>query len=558
MASANVQQHSLPPGTRKYHLESSRWLAIMSVLAVIGATSTEYLIARTHLGKESGQGHEASPQRAMQSTAVLTVASTLPLSHVVLPAQDISIGNLEAARKEFAAIIGKGHISNRRDEIDRHTGSEWSSHPTTATESPAFILFPESTEEVTRVVKICNRRRIPIVAFSGGTSLEGHFANTRKGICIDFSRLNKIPKAHKDDLDVMVQPGVGYEELNGLLAEDNLFLSPDPGPGAIIGGMVGTGCSGTNAYRYGTMREWVISLTVVLADGTIIKTRQRPRKSSAGYDLTKLFIGSEGTLGLVTEAVLKVTVKSMHETVAIAAFPSVRAAANTIANVVETGLQVAAMEILHEVNMKSINDSGGTSRDWFETPTLFFKFNGSPASVQEQVSIVEELATRNQCLRFDFAAAEEEADDLWGCCKTALWAAIGLKKNKDDHAWITDVAVPVSQLAEIIELTKADLNACGLVGGVVSHVGDGNFRSLMLFSEAERPIAERVVHRTVERAIEMEVTVSGEHGVGLVKRDYLNSELGETTVDLMPQIKRALDPLSLLNCDLVTRQTLAI
>ena len=266
------------------------------------------------------------------------------------------------------------------------------------------------------------------------------------------------------------------KELNGLLAEDNLFFPPDPGPGAIIGGMVGTRCSGTNAYRYGTMREWVISLTVVLADGTIIKTRQRPRKSSAGYDLTKLFIGSEGTLGLVTEAVLKVTVKPMYETVVIAAFPSIRAAANTIANVVETGLQVAAMEILHEVNMKSINDSGGTSRDWIETPTLFFKFNGSPASVQEQVSIVEELATRNQCLRFDFAADEEEADDLWGCRKTALWAAIGLKKNKDDHAWITDVAVPVSRLAEIIELTKADLNACGLVGGVVGHVRDGNFR----------------------------------------------------------------------------------
>ncbi|MCJ1403824.1 D-lactate ferricytochrome c oxidoreductase [Xylographa trunciseda] len=503
--------------------------------AVIGATSTGYLIKQTYFGKNSGQRHEAPLQKVTQSAFLLPMASTLPLSHVVLPAYDISVANLEAARTEFTAIIGKDNISDRSDDIDRHTGSEWSSHPTTATESPTLILFPDSTKEVSQVVEICNRRRIPIVAFSGGTSLEGQFANTRKGICIDFSRLNKILKVHKDDLDVVVQPGVGYEELNELLAEDNLFFPPDPGPGAMIGGMVGTGCSGTNAYRYGTMREWVISLTVVLADGTIIKTRQRPRKSSAGYDLTRLFIGSEGTLGLVTEAVLKVTVKPMHETVAIAAFPSIRAAANTVANVVNEGIQVAAVEILDDANMKLINDSGATSREWIEAPTLFFKFNGSPAGVQEQINIVKELAKTNQCLRFDFAADEEEANDLWGCRKTALWAAMGLKKNEDDHAWITDVAVPISRLAEIIELTKADLNACGLIGGVVGHVGDGNFHSLMLFSEAERPIAEGVVHRMVERAIQMEGTVTGEHGVGLVKRDYLNSELGETTVDLMRQ-----------------------
>lgn len=215
-----------------------------------------------------------------------------------------------------------------------------------------------------------------MTAFSGGTSLEGHFAPTRGGVCIDFTRMNRILNIHKEDLDVVVQPAVGWEHLNEVLEKDGLFFPPDPGPGAMIGGMVGTGCSGTNAARYGTMREWVLSLTVVLADGTVIKTRQRPRKSSAGYDLTRMFIGSEGTLGLVTEATLKLAVKPASESVAVSSFLSIKDAAAMVAEVIGKGIPIAAIEILDDVMMKCINLSGTTSRSWKEKPTLFFKFSG--------------------------------------------------------------------------------------------------------------------------------------------------------------------------------------
>ena len=209
-------------------------------------------------------------------------------------------------------------------------------------------------------MKICHKRRIPVTGYSGGTSLEGHFAPTRGGICIDFGRMGKILQIHKEDMDVVVQPALGWELLNEELAKENLFFPPDPGPGAMIGGMVGTGCSGTNAYRYGTMREWVLSLTVVLADGTVIKTRQRPRKSSAGYDLTKMFIGSEGTLGLVTEATLKVTTKPNTTSVAVCSFATIRQAADCVAKVVGDGVPIAAIEILDDIQMKCINASGMT------------------------------------------------------------------------------------------------------------------------------------------------------------------------------------------------------
>ncbi|KAI9849081.1 MAG: D-lactate ferricytochrome c oxidoreductase [Thelocarpon superellum] len=498
-------------------------------------------------------------------------SSTAPLRSTEPPRHDTSPNNLQAAWTDLVAIVGQEHVSTREDDLESHSGSSWSSYTPASSERPFLVVFPSSTEEVSRIAKVCHQRRIPITAYSGGTSLEGHYSATRGGICIDFGRMNRILHLHRDDLDVVVQPAVGWEELNTALAEEHLFFPPDPGPGAMIGGMVGTGCSGTNAYRYGTMREWVLSLTVVLADGTIIKTRQRPRKSSAGYDLTRIFIGSEGTLGLVTEATLKVTVAPKSESVAVASFPSIRAAAKCVARVVGQGLPIAAVEVLDDVQMKCINASGSTSRDWKEAPTLFFKFTGTPTGVKEQIGMVQKLAKAEGSHTFDFAKNADEVAELWSARKEALWSVMAMRRDDGDHVWTTDVAVPISRLPDIIDETKEDVRRSGLLGAIVGHVGDGNFHgeseppppgfeatlteteAILLFSDRERTAAEAVVHRMVKRAVEMEGTVTGEHGVGLIKRDYLEHELGETTVDAMRKLKLAFDPQCILNCDKIVR-----
>jgi D-lactate dehydrogenase (cytochrome) len=499
------------------------------------------------------------------------------LSQTEEPKHDVSPATLQAAWSDFKNIVGEENVSTQQAELTSHSGSEWSTYASLPGDVPFAILKPGSTEDVSKIMKVCHRRRIPVTAYSGGTSLEGHFAATRGGICIDFSRMDKVLALHKDDLDVVVQPAVGWEELNEDLAKEGLFFPPDPGPGAMIGGMIGTGCSGTNAYRYGTMKDWVLSLTVVMADGTIIKTKQRPRKSSAGYDLTRTFIGSEGTLGLVTEACLKVTPKPATTSVAVSTFPTIRDAADCVFKVVGASVPVAAVEILDDVQMKCINDAGSTSRSWKETPTLFFKFAGTPSAVKEHVAIVQKLAKQSKSNSFEFARSDEEASELWQARKEALWSVMAKKQSSDDSVWTTDVAVPMSRLAEIIDETKRDIARSGLVGSIVGHVGDGNFHSIILYNKSQHSIADALVHRMVKRAIEMEGTATGEHGVGLVKRDYLPHEVGQTTVDLMrkvsspksykslsvksmiandnckKQMKHAFDPLCLLNCDKIVR-----
>ncbi|KAL8795824.1 MAG: hypothetical protein Q9195_001704 [Heterodermia aff. obscurata] len=464
------------------------------------------------------------------------------------------VGNFSiAAWVDFAEIVGEEHVSTKESDLQYHSGSDWSSYTTKEHEKPFLVVFPSSTEEVSKIMKICHERTIPVTAYSGGTSLEGQFSVTRGGICMDFSRMDKILKLHKEDLDVIVQPALGWELLNEELGREGLFFPPDPGPGAKIGGMVGTGCSGTNAYRYGTMRDWVLSLTVVLADGTIIKTRQRPRKSSAGYDLTRMFIGSEGTLGLVTEATLKITVKPKSESVAVASFNTIREAASCVTKVVGEGIPIAAVEILDDVQMRCINESGSTSRTWKEAPTLFFKFSGTNSAVKEQIGLVQRLAKTKGSKSFDFAKNVDEAAELWSARKEALWSVVAKRRDENDHVWTTDVAVPISRLPDIIEETKEDMSRSGLLAAMVGHVGDGNFHAILLFNEKERKIAEDVVHRMVKRAVDMEGTVTGEHGVGLIKRDYLAHETSESTVDAMRKLKQAFDPLCILNCDKIVR-----
>lgn len=407
--------------------------------------------------------------------ASLPTSSTTALSDLEPPKHNVSQSNLQAAWSDFVDIVGKDHVSTSSGDLESHAGSDWSSYTRKESEKPFLILYPATTEEVSRIMKVCHRRVIPVTPYSGGTSLEGHFASTRGGVCIDFRRMDRILKLHKDDLDVVVQPAVGWEDLNEELAKEGLFFPPDPGPGAMIGGMVATGCSGTNAYRYGTMREWVLSLTVVLADGTVIQTRQRPRKSSAGYDLTKLFIGSEGTLGLITEATLKLTVRPQSQNVAVASFPSIHNAAQCVTHVVKAGIPVAGVEILDDVQMKCINASESTSRQWKESPTIFFKFTGTPAAIKEQIGMVQKIVHGSSGKSFDFARGVGEMEELWSARKQALWSVMAMRRSPNDHVWTTDVAVPMSRLPDIIEATKEDMTKSGLLAGICGHVGDGNF-----------------------------------------------------------------------------------
>jgi D-lactate dehydrogenase (cytochrome) len=401
--------------------------------------------------------------------------STTPLSSTIEIQHNVSRSNLQAAWADLTDIVGKENVSTDDGDLTAHSGSEWSSYSISVNERPFLIVYPSSTEEVSRIMKVCHHRLIPVTPYSGGTSLEGHYAPTKGGVCIDFRRMDQVISLNQDDLDVTVQPAVGWEDLNEELAKDGLFFPPDPGPGAMIGGMVGTGCSGTNAYRYGTMREWVLSLTVVLSDGTVIKTRQRPRKSSAGYDLTKVFIGSEGTLGLVTEATLKLTVLPKSQNVAVASFPTMQNAADCASQVVKEGIPVAGLEILDDVQMKCINASKTTSREWAEAPTLFFKFGGTPLGVKEQIEIVRKIAKRTGSRSFEFARGSDEMRELWSARKEALWSVMAMKRNPSDHVWTTDVAVPISRLPEIVERTKEDMIQSGLLAGICGHVGDGNF-----------------------------------------------------------------------------------
>lgn len=293
-----------------------------------------------------------------------------------------------------------------------------------------------------------------MIPYSGGSSLEGHFSALYGSICIDFVYMDKIVQMHEDDMDVVVQPSMQWMQLNEEIKHTGLFFPIDPGPSAKIGGMVGTNCSGTNAVRYGTMKDWVINLTVVLADGRVIKTRQRPRKTSAGYNLTGMFVGSEGTLGIVTEATLKLAVLPEQTRVGVATFPSIREAANAASKVIRTGVPVQCMEILDEVQMGVINKAGGTNRAWKETPTLFFKFSGTPNGVSNDIKATQGLAKQHGCTSFEFAKNDQEGHDLWSARKQSLWSMLALRTSGGSDVWSTDVAVPLSRLPDIIGSCK--------------------------------------------------------------------------------------------------------
>lgn len=456
----------------------------------------------------------------------------------------------EAIRKIESEIGIEDIISTDADDLHAHGFSEWSS--VNLDTLPVAVAYPRNTEQVSIIARICHQYRVPIIPYSGGSSLEGNFSAPYGGISVDFAYMNEIIEFNKEDMDIVVQPSIGWQDLNVKLAkmESGLFFPIDPGPSAKIGGMIGTNCSGTNAVRYGTMKDWVINLTVVLADGRIIKTRRRPRKSSAGYNLNSLFVGSEGTLGLVTEATLKLAVVPEQYSVAVVTFPSIRDAAAAAAGVMQTGVPIAAMEIMDEVQMKVVNLGGATApRVWKEAPTLFFKFSGTKEGVREAVTRVQKITAANKGGNFEFARDEREQALLWSARKESLWSMLSLRKHGEE-TWSTDVAVPFSRLADIIEVSKKEMDDLGLFASILGHIGDGNFHESIMYNKeipGEREKVEKCVKNMVKRALDMEGTCTGEHGIGWGKKESLLWEVGPETLAVMGSLKGSLDPRWVMN-----------
>lgn len=411
---------------------------------------------------------------------------------------------------------------------------------------PDAVVFPQSTEEVSEIVKLCSAHGVPVIAFGTGTSLEGHVNAVYGGVCIDMSQMKRIVAVHAEDLDVVVEAGVTRKELNENLRDQGLMFPIDPGADASIGGMAATRASGTNAVRYGTMKDNVLALTAVMADGSIVKTSTRARKTSAGYDLTRLLVGSEGTLGIITEITLKL--HGIPEAIAagVCPFPSVKAACDATILTIQTGLPVARIELLDDVMIRGVNLHSKLGLP--ETTMLFVEFHGTEAGVKEQSERFGEIAAEFGGGPFEWATKAEDRSKLWQARHDAYWAAKALRPGFESVA--TDVCVPISQLAECVEETKRDIEASGLIAPIAGHVGDGNFHTQPLVdlddaAEVER--AQAFIDRLVKRALAMGGTCTGEHGVGQKKIKYLEQEHGAEALAVMRTLKRALDPRNILN-----------
>ncbi|WP_294001624.1 FAD-binding oxidoreductase [Sphaerotilus sp.] len=411
---------------------------------------------------------------------------------------------------------------------------------------PDAVVFCESNEDVIDAVKLADRFEVPVIPFGVGSSLEGHLLAVQGGISLDLSRMNRVLRVNAEDLTVTVQAGVTRTQLNREIRDTGLFFPIDPGADASLGGMAATRASGTNAVRYGTMRENVLGLGVVTASGEWIRTGTRARKSAAGYDLTRLFVGSEGTLGVMTEVTLKLYPLPEAVSAAICHFPDIDAAVRTTIMTIQMGVPIARVELVDANTVGLVNRHSGLQLA--ERPMLLMEFHGSPASVAEQAQTVQDIAAEHGGEAFEWASTPEERTRLWTARHHAYFAAI--QSRPGCRAMSTDACVPISRLAELIAESVADVDASGLPYFLVGHVGDGNFHFGYLIDPdqpAERELAEALNHRLVERTLRMEGTCSGEHGVGLHKMGFLLDEAGAGTVGLMRAIKRALDPKDILN-----------
>ncbi len=441
---------------------------------------------------------------------------------------------------ELKALLGDRVTTS--SGIREHHGKDESYFPYAP---PDAVVFPHSTEEVRDIVNICRRHRVPMIPYGVGTSLEGHILAIRGGVCIDLGQMNKVLAVHEEDMDAVVQAGVTRKQLNEFIKHTGLFFPIDPGADATLGGMSATRASGTNAVRYGTMRENVLSLKVVLADGRVIQTSRRAKKSSAGYDLTRIFVGSEGTLGIITEVTVKLHPVQAAMSAAVCAFDSVKGAADTVIQTLQSGIPIARSELLCATTMAALNKHNKTSH--LEKPTLLLEFHGTEASVVEQAEMVQEIAKENGGQGFQWATRPEERTKLWEARHNAYFACLQLKAGS--RAVSTDVCVPISRLAECIVETTKDIDKASMPIPLFGHVGDGNFHLVILVdpaSQSDMEEAKALNKRLVKRALAMEGTCTGEHGIGMGKQASLEEELGDA-VDLMRDLKRVFDPENLLN-----------
>ncbi|KAL5808546.1 hypothetical protein ACOSQ3_029237 [Xanthoceras sorbifolium] len=440
--------------------------------------------------------------------------------------------------------ISKDNMTMDYDERYFHGKPQHSFHK--AVNIPDIVVFPRSEEEVSKIVKCCDKHKVPIVPYGGATSIEGHTLSPNGGVCIDMSVMKSVKALHVEDMDVVVEPGIGWMELNEYLEPYGLFFPLDPGPGATIGGMCATRCSGSLAVRYGTMRDNVINLKVILPNGDVVKTASRARKSAAGYDLTRLIIGSEGTLGVITEVTLRLQKIPQHSVVAMCNFPTIKDAADVAIASMLSGIQVSRVELLDEVQVRAVNIANGKNLPEF--PTLMFEFIGTEAYSREQTLIVQKIVSEHNGSDFVFAKDPDAKKELWKTRKEALWACFAMKPGFE--AMTTDVCVPLSHLAELISKSKQEFDASSLVCTVIAHAGDGNFHTVILFDpsdEEQRQEAERLNHFMVHAALSMEGTCTGEHGVGTGKMKHLEKELGIEALKTMKRIKAALDPNNIMN-----------
>ncbi len=446
----------------------------------------------------------------------------------------------DSAIEALQALLGERLSTSAA--VREHHGMDVSYH---AAYPPEAVAFAQSTEEVAEIVKICAAHAKPVIAYGTGTSLEGHVAALKGGVCIDLSAMNEVLEVNAEDLDCRVQACVTRKQLNEYLRDTGLFFPIDPGADASLGGMAATRASGTNAVRYGTMRENVLGLTVVLADGRIIRTGGRARKSAAGYDLTRLFVGSEGTLGVITEVQLRLYGIPEATSAAVCAFDDLEGAVNTTILTIQSGIPVARIELLDEVQMEAC--SRYSDLDFPAKPTLFFEFHGSTAGVKEQAEQVGEIAAEFGGGDFRWATRQEERNKLWQARHDAYYAALALRSGA--QGWATDACVPISRLAECLLETRADIDASGLIAPIVGHVGDGNFHLVFLIDPddaEEMARAKEVNDRMIMRTLALGGTCTGEHGIGYGKLGFLQAEHGEA-VSVMRAVKQALDPENLMN-----------